>query len=351
MQSPQQQQQTQIITNIFEQGIIQQDLELTMDTFDRIMSSRSSSSGTSNDTWDHKLQTYLRTLINQTIGGKCIAEGYVQPNSIEIMNVSSGEIVNYHIKYSVVFTCKICSPVEGMYIQCLAQSHTTGGIKASFYNQHNYTLDKSPMIIFIPKDVTKSQSVFDSVKEQEVFTAKIIGVYFELNDTYVSVLAKIIPTQTIQPSPSTSPILLTPTTLALTHPLPASLPTPSPILPALLPTPSPILPAPTLALSPILPASLPTLTHMMDEEEDISKVTTHSVEVAEEMDSGKSIIGSKRRYKCKPKPKVIDTLGSEGIDSGKKSSSKRTYKHKSKYGNGGGGEGIGGDEEVGEDDF
>jgi len=163
-------------SNIFETTIISQDQDVTIMELDTIPK----------DNFEDQLKMFLYNKINKTIGGKCIEEGYIKPNAIKIINISCGIINNFNIRYSVVYECLVCYPSEGMVINCKATSITTGGIKAVIQEYEH----ESPMIVFIAREISQGQ--INNISEGDVFNAKIIGVHFELNDTYVSILAKIV---------------------------------------------------------------------------------------------------------------------------------------------------------------
>jgi DNA-directed RNA polymerase subunit E'/Rpb7 len=164
------------VTNIFEEGLIQRDIEITINELDNIPTMK----------FHDNLKKYIENKINLQIGGKCIEDGYIKPNSISVTGVSTGEVRHALIRYSVLCACRISCPTEGMIVECIAQTITNGGIKASVAEYPN----DSPMIIFIAKELTMSSA--KPILENDVFKAKIIGVHFELNDTYVSVIAKLV---------------------------------------------------------------------------------------------------------------------------------------------------------------
>jgi hypothetical protein len=167
---------TAAAANIFENAIITQDQVVSIMELDDL----------SKQNFEEQLKIFLYNKINQEIGGKCIEEGYIKPNSNNIINHTCGEINNFNIKYSVIYECLVCFPSEGMIINCKATSITTGGIKAVIEEYEH----ESPMIVFIAREISQGQ--INHISEGDVFIAKIIGVHFELNDTYVSILAKIV---------------------------------------------------------------------------------------------------------------------------------------------------------------
>ena len=81
----------------------------------------------------------------------------------------------------------VCSPVEGMVIECQVQNITKAGIRAEI---HKY--NPSPLVIFIARDHHFQNAYFNSINENDVIYIKVIGSRFELNDKYISVIAEII---------------------------------------------------------------------------------------------------------------------------------------------------------------
>jgi len=134
------------------------------------------------------IQETLEEYIQSTYEGKCTVEGYVKPNSCKLITYSNGMIERgIYILFEVVFECDVCFPVEGMLISCVAKNITKAGIRAE-----SDTIVPSPIIIFIAKDHHYSSAYFNSVKEGQKITARVIGQRFELNDKYVSIIGELV---------------------------------------------------------------------------------------------------------------------------------------------------------------
>jgi DNA-directed RNA polymerase subunit E'/Rpb7 len=118
--------------------------------------------------------------------GKCVVEGFIKPSSCNVMTYSSGLIKSDYIIYEVVFNCKICFPVEGMVIRCVANNITKAGIRAEIAN-----VKPSPAVVFITRDHHYNVDSFTNIKEGDTFEASVIGQRFELNDKFVSIIAKL----------------------------------------------------------------------------------------------------------------------------------------------------------------
>ena len=118
--------------------------------------------------------------------GRCVVEGFIKPSSCIVMTYSSGLIKSDYIIYEVVFNCKICFPVEGMIIRCVANNITKAGIRAEIAN-----VKPSPAVVFITRDHHYNVDSFSNIKEGDMFEASVIGQRFELNDKFVSIIAKL----------------------------------------------------------------------------------------------------------------------------------------------------------------
>jgi DNA-directed RNA polymerase subunit E'/Rpb7 len=130
-------------------------------------------------------KTILQKIVDE-YEGRCVVEGFIKPSSCNIMSYSSGLIKSDYIIYEVVFNCKICFPVEGMIIRCVANNITKAGIRAEIAN-----VKPSPAVVFITRDHHYNVDLFSTIKEGDTFEASVIGQRFELNDKFVSIIAKL----------------------------------------------------------------------------------------------------------------------------------------------------------------
>ena len=121
------------------------------------------------------------------IEGRCIPEGYIKPDSVSVLTYTSGNVNNEMIDFQVTYECEICYPVEGYTIECIAKTITKAGIHGQVKDENG----NIPINVFIARDHHISDNYFGSIKEEEKFLAVVIGVRFELNDPYVSVIASL----------------------------------------------------------------------------------------------------------------------------------------------------------------
>ena len=134
------------------------------------------------------LKQTIEETIKSLVEGKCIVEGFVKHNSVEIITYSSGEIKGDKVLFEAVFYCDVCFPVAGMLLNCIAKNITKAGIKGESADE-----GISPVVVFIARDHYFANDYFNSIQEGNRFTARVIAQRFELNDKYVSVIAEIVP--------------------------------------------------------------------------------------------------------------------------------------------------------------
>ena len=129
----------------------------------------------------------LMNAISFQIEGKCISEGYVKPGSSKLISHSAGLIERGNkISFHVVFSCGVCYPIINSQIQCKIVSVTNSGIRAE-------SVDTIPtcMVIYISRDLNPKELNEMEFVEGKIISVKVIGKRFELNDAFVSVIAKI----------------------------------------------------------------------------------------------------------------------------------------------------------------
>jgi len=130
----------------------------------------------------------LEQTISKGSEGKCIAEGFIKPNSIKVLTYSSGTINNDMIEFETVFECMVCHPVEGMNIECIVKTLTKAGIHAEVVDNDGVV----PLTIFVLRDHQYQDKAFNAVKENAKITVRVIGIRYELDDPYICVTGRLI---------------------------------------------------------------------------------------------------------------------------------------------------------------
>ncbi len=121
--------------------------------------------------------------------GYCIQEGYIKPNSIQIISYSAGTFVGADVTFEVMFECLVCRPVEGMRFRAVVKNITKAGVRAET------STEPSPVVVFIARDHHYKSKDFSLLKEGDDINVRVIGIRYELNDRYISIIGEHVPTR------------------------------------------------------------------------------------------------------------------------------------------------------------
>lgn len=131
----------------------------------------------------------LENMIRLKTEGKCIAEGFIRPNSVRVLNYSSGLIKDDHVEFCTTYECMVCYPVKDMVVSCTVSEVTKAGIHAYVKDVDS---DNIPITVFVARDHHSTSKYFNSIKENTTIDARIIGIRFELNDPSITTIASLV---------------------------------------------------------------------------------------------------------------------------------------------------------------
>lgn len=118
--------------------------------------------------------------------GKCNAEGYVRPQSTQLLAYSSGDLTDHAaVAFEAMYEYQACNPVEGMLITCVVRNVTQAGLQAHILPE------PSPLTIFVSRDHHHSNPRFSKIRTGDEIVVRVIGQHFELNDPAVSVIGEL----------------------------------------------------------------------------------------------------------------------------------------------------------------
>ena len=102
-------------------------------------------------------------LLKKKYEGVCNKDGYIQKDSLQIINRSIGEVKTInntsYIVYDITYKANIYSPVKGIKIDTTVNSITKMGIIGFLKDKEDDTIDNSPFIIIIPREYFKDESI------------------------------------------------------------------------------------------------------------------------------------------------------------------------------------------------
>jgi DNA-directed RNA polymerase subunit E'/Rpb7 len=130
----------------------------------------------------------LERLIVSKTEGKCIVEGFVRPDSVRILTYSAGKVSSGNVEFQCTFECMVCHPVEGTLVRCICKTITKAGVHAEVVDRQG----NIPIVVFIARDHHIQNSEFEKVYENAKLLVNIIGIRFELNDTNICSIGKLV---------------------------------------------------------------------------------------------------------------------------------------------------------------
>ena len=107
----------------------------------------------------------LYKLLKIKYEGVCNKDGYIQKNSLQIMNRSIGEVKTInntsYIVYEITYKANIYSPMKGTKLDITINSITKMGLIGFLKDKDDDTIENSPFIIIVPKEYFKDDNIDD----------------------------------------------------------------------------------------------------------------------------------------------------------------------------------------------
>lgn len=133
------------------------------------------------------LKEIMNNKLSVMLEGKCAVEGFIKPNSIDVLTYSAGIIKGNNVEFNVVFRCLLCCPPEGMKIKVKVLNITKAGVRAMS------DVEDSPIDVFVARDHNYNNKEFNNLKINDMIEVRILGQRYEINDTRISVISEIVP--------------------------------------------------------------------------------------------------------------------------------------------------------------
>ena len=135
--------------------------------------------------FNNDINNKLQIILKDKFENKCVKEGFIEDNSINIINRSVpyiyGNQMNGKFAINVQFSVKLCCPVKNNIIKCTIKKINKLGILASV----------GPLSIIVARQFHKDKDIFKNLKEDMEIEIKVIDKKFKVNDNTISVIAKI----------------------------------------------------------------------------------------------------------------------------------------------------------------
>lgn len=131
------------------------------------------------------LDINLNKILKNKIEGKCINEGYVLKDSVNIMDRSIGLLNNNqfdgHITFKLKVGLKVCNIPNETVIECIVKKKNKLGILAEL----------GPLLIIVPIELHKNKSYFKEININDKINVFVVGKTFKLNSKNISIYGKL----------------------------------------------------------------------------------------------------------------------------------------------------------------
>lgn len=134
---------------------------------------------------NNNIDSILLEKLKNDVGNRCIKEGYVRRDSIEILKRSIGSIDSIHFNgrvcYQMTYSAEVCNPTEGLKLEG----------KIADINKMGAIINIEPLSIVLPKQHHQDLEVFKDLSIGDHVSITIVGCIFELYDTEINAVGVI----------------------------------------------------------------------------------------------------------------------------------------------------------------
>ena len=138
------------------------------------------------DKFNNKINIFLEESLKVKNEQKCISEGYIKKDSINIYKKSLGLLkgsqFNGYINYVILYKALVCNPKTDSIIRCKVKL---------INNKLGLLCNNGPLTIIVGKQLHNNPSLLDEINVDDIIEVKIIESKFSLNDKEIRILAKL----------------------------------------------------------------------------------------------------------------------------------------------------------------
>ena len=136
------------------------------------------------------MQASILAQLKMNYEGKCSAEGYIQRNSITIVNYSLGRsnYIKGGVDYDVQFQADVCMPHAGQIFKAPVIVRSKIGIHA----------ETPPIKVLIPRDLHIGNEGFENAEIGDDIQFEVVGCTFKQQDRDIVVVAKLVESPSVK---------------------------------------------------------------------------------------------------------------------------------------------------------
>ena len=133
---------------------------------------------------------YLKYILKKKYEPKCNNNGYIIPDSLELIQRSIGKIVSIdnknYTKYEVTYKIKSIIPCVGDLFDCIISSNTKMGI-IGYLEFNNTTIETSPLLFIVPKEFLNETKKYEVGNKMNV---KVLDIRIKFMSDQMQIIAE-----------------------------------------------------------------------------------------------------------------------------------------------------------------
>ena len=137
------------------------------------------------------MQELLLERLKQKVEGICISDGYVRPESVEIVARSMGCMENHdfdsNITFAVSYNCKICNPKQGQILECQVAIADDTNIVCYVGDE-----ETSPVELYLFKENHLGDTIFSGLRIGDKLKVSIIETVVQFGKPKVLATAQFL---------------------------------------------------------------------------------------------------------------------------------------------------------------
>ena len=130
------------------------------------------------------MEASILAQLKMSYEGMCSAEGYIERNSISLLDYSLGR-TNYirgGVDYDVKFQADVCLPHPGQRFKAVVKVRSKVGIHA----------ETPPIKVLIPRDLHMGNEDFDKAELESEIEFEVVGSQFKQKDVEIIIVGKLL---------------------------------------------------------------------------------------------------------------------------------------------------------------
>jgi len=132
-------------------------------------------------------------LLKKKYEGVCNKDGYVENDSLQIINRSIGEVKTInntsYIVYNITYKANIYSPVKETKLDISVNSITKMGIVGYLKDKEEDTIESSPFIVIVPREYFNEEDI-DDISVNDKLKVEIIDSRIKYMSKNIQIVAK-----------------------------------------------------------------------------------------------------------------------------------------------------------------